>query len=401
MPSKLNYISKKIKKQLTHSSWIRKMFETGNELKIKYGAENVFDFSLGNPDAPPPDAFFDCYSKLCCERKPENHSYMPNAGYPDTRNKLASRLSEIYDKKISINNLIMTSGAAGAINIALKSILNKRDEVILIAPYFAEYIFYVDNHGGIIEIADSTSDFDIDIKNIEKSISDKTSAIIINSPNNPTGKVYSESNLVQLADLLRKYSEKFGRPIYIISDEPYRNIIYDDRKIPSMLNIYQNTIIVNSYSKELSLPGERLGYALINPDCEGKLELFDAMVMCNRILGFVNASATMQRVIGNLIYEYSVQVDKFLYERRRNILYDFLTSAGYEIYKTEGAFYLFVKSPIEDDVKFKDILLSENILAVPGTGFGRSGYFRLAYCVSEKTIFGSFPGFKRAIEKVK
>ncbi len=377
------------------------MFETGNELKQKFGADNVYDFSLGNPDAPPPEAFFEYYSKLCSERKPENHSYMPNAGYADIRQKLAVRLSDIYAKRISPNNLIMTSGAAGAINIALKSILNKNDEVILIAPYFAEYIFYVDNHNGQIEIADSTKDFDIDISNIEKSISNKTAAIIINSPNNPTGKIYSESNLIQLADLLKKHSKINGRPIYIISDEPYRNIVYGDKPIPSILNIYPDSIIVNSYSKELSLPGERIGYALINPDCEGKQELFDAMVMCNRVLGFVNASATMQRVVGTLVYESAVQVDKILYERRRNMLYEYLTSVGYEIYKPEGAFYLFVKSPIDDDVKFKDILLKQNILAVPGTGFGRSGYFRLAYCVGEKTILGSFPGFKKALEKAK
>lgn len=288
-----NFVSDKIKNSITKSSWIRKMFEKGGELKKKFGDNNVFDFSLGNPDVPPPVKFFETNANLAQCRNPKNHSYMPNSGYIQSREILARHLSTVYGKNITADNLVMTSGAAGAINIMLKSILNPHDEVILIAPYFAEYIFYIDNHNGIVKIAESSENFDIDISEIEKNLSPRTRAIIINSPNNPTGKVYTEDNLKKLAQLLEAKSETNGRPIYIISDEPYRKIIYDDNKVPSILKIYKNSLIANSYSKDLSLPGERIGYALINPDCAGKRELFDAFTLCNRICGFVNAPATM------------------------------------------------------------------------------------------------------------
>jgi aspartate aminotransferase len=393
------YISKKIAKQMEASSWIRKMFETGAELKQKYGAENVFDFSLGNPDVPPPEIFFDVYSKKASEKNFRNHSYMPNAGYPDVRKKLGDHLTQIHNKNVTADNLIITCGAAGAINIILKSILNNDDEVILIEPFFAEYIFYVDNHNAKHIIANSEENFDLNIENIEKVITEKTRAIIINSPNNPTGKIYSEENLIKLSNLLTKYSEKFNHPIYILSDEPYRNIVYDNITVPSILNIYPDSIIAHSYSKELSLAGERIGYVLINPDCEGKSELFNAIVMCNRICGFVNAPATMQRVIGEIINKDNNSVDVGIYENRRNLFYDFLIKTGYKVYKPEGAFYFFVKSPIEDDVAFVNKLLEEKILVVPGRGFGRSGYFRISYCVNENIIKGSFSGFEKCLTK--
>lgn len=391
----INYISEKIANQMEASSWIRKMFETGAELKQKFGAENVFDFSLGNPDVPPPNVFFEVYSKLASEKNYSNHSYMPNAGYPAVRQKLAESLSKIHNLNIKANNLILSCGAAAAINIILKSILNKDEEVIIIEPFFAEYIFYIDNHNGKVVIAESEDNFDINIDNIKKLINNKTKAIIINSPNNPTGKIYSETNLKKLSELLSEFSDKFEHPIYIISDEPYRNIVYDNAKIPSILNIYENSIIAHSYSKELSLAGERIGYVLINPLCKGCSDLFNAIVMCNRICGFVNAPATMQRVLGEIINKENNNIDVNIYKKRRDIFYDFLINAGYSVQKPEGAFYFFVKSPIEDDVLFVNKLLNEKILVVPGRGFGRKGYFRISYCVDEKIIRGSFEGFKK------
>ncbi len=376
------------------------MFENGRELKLKYGEENVFDFSLGNPDVAPPKKFFDIYSKITQNTKTSDHSYMPNAGYISTREKLANYLSKIYNKKISANNLILTSGAAGAINIALKSILNPEDEIIIISPFFPEYIFYIDNHNGQPIIVDSDENFDLNIENIEKKITQKTKGIIINSPNNPTGKVYSKNKLSDLSKLLEKYEKKYNHPIYIISDEPYRNIVYDKIEIPSLLELHPNTIIANSYSKELSIPGERIGYALINPDCAGKDILFDALVLCNRICGFVNAPATIQRVLEKLIEDYEA-VNIKLYEVRRNKICDMLKEIGYELTKPAGAFYLFPKSPIEDDIEFINILLKENVLCVPGSGFGRKGYFRIAYCVDEKIIEKSYNGFKNAFLSAK
>ncbi|HON56690.1 MAG TPA: pyridoxal phosphate-dependent aminotransferase [bacterium] len=388
------YISKKIENYISSASWIRKMFEAGAELKKKFGAENVFDFSLGNPDVPPPAKFFEILKNKSLEINPINHGYMPNAGYAATREKLAETLKKIYNApQIEANNIIMTTGAAGAINIALKSILETGEEVIIIAPYFVEYKFYIDNHNGVPIVAESTENFDLDINELEKKITVKTRAIIINSPNNPTGKVYTKSNLQKLAELLEHYSNKHGRPIFIISDEPYISIVYENLEAPSLLNIYKNTIIANSYSKELSLPGERIGYALINPQCEGKKELFDALTLCNRICGFVNAPALMQRIIAELT---DVKVNITIYQKRRDLFYDMLIDLGYELYKPEGAFYLFVKSPIVDDVQFVNKLLQYNILAVPGIGFGRAGYFRLAYCVNENVILNSRSGFEKA-----
>lgn len=394
------YISDKISAQMEASSWIRKMFETGAELKKKFGDENVFDFSLGNPDVPPPDIFFEVYSKKSSEKNFKNHSYMPNAGYPAVREKLANHLLNIHSKNITANDIILTCGAAGALNIILKSILNKDDEVILIEPFFAEYIFYVDNHNGKHIVANSDENFDLNIESIKSKLTPKTKAVIINSPNNPTGKVYTEDNLKKLAAVLKDYSEKNNNPIFIISDEPYRNIVYDNLNVPSLLDIYEDSIIAHSYSKELSLAGERIGYVLLNPDCKGKKELFNAIVMCNRICGFVNAPATMQRVLGDIIDKDNNSVDVKIYEKRRNLFYDFLVETGYEVYKPEGAFYFFVKSPISDDVKFVNLLLNEKILVVPGRGFGRSGYFRISYCVDEKIIKGSFTGFKNVLKKL-
>jgi len=394
------YISKKINNYISKSSWIRKMFEKGNELKQKFGANNVYDFSLGNPDVAPPKSFFENLKKLSEDVNPVNHKYMPNAGYPVVRKKMSKHLSEIYKKKCNENNIVMTTGAAGALNITLKTILDKDDEVIIISPYFVEYIFYIDNHGGKAVIVESDENFDINIEEIEKNITKKTKAIIINSPNNPTGKVYTKENLIQLSNVLKKVSEQYNNVIYLISDEPYRNIVYDDIKIPSVFEIYKDSVVVNSYSKELSLPGERIGYALINPDCEGNEILFNGLVLCNRISGFVNAPALMQRLVVTLLDE-KVNVD--IYEKRRNLLYNHLKECGYEIQKPEGAFYFFIKVPSKkiDDIEFVNLLQEENILAVPGIGFGRKNYFRLSYCVNENIIKGSFEGFKKAILKVK
>jgi len=373
------------------------MFEAGAELKQKFGADKVFDFSIGNPDVPPPAVFYEVYRQVCLSAKPEHHSYMANNGYYSTRQKLAAHLSDIYNVSVKPENLVITTGAAGALNIAIKSIVNANDEIIIVAPYFVEYKFYIDNHNAKTVVVESDIDFNLDISKISAALTEKTRAIIINSPNNPTGKIYSRENLVELAKLLNEHSRKIQRPIFILSDEPYRSIVYENKEMPSICEIYENTIIANSYSKEFSLPGERIGYALINPRCAGAAKLADALTLCNRICGFVNAPATMQRVIEQML---TARVDVDIYKKRRDIFYNGLKEIGYTLYKPEGAFYLFVKSPLADDVAFVQRLLDYNILAVPGIGFGRAGYFRLAYCVNEQIIQSAMPCFKKAIENL-
>ncbi|MCX7982403.1 MAG: pyridoxal phosphate-dependent aminotransferase [Syntrophales bacterium] len=389
-------ISGKIRNFILQSSMIRKMFEEGLELKRKYGEEKVFDFSLGNPDVPPPDSFQKELERVVEETIPGKHNYMPNAGYPATREAVAQSLRDIHGVEITGENVVMTCGAGGALNVIFKTILDPEEEVIVPTPCFVEYGFYVDNAGGVIKFVSSDETFGLDLLSVERAINEKTKAILINSPNNPTGRVYDEKTVHALGNLLKEKSKERGRPIFLVSDEPYREIVYDGVRVPSVFGAYENSIIATSYSKSLSLAGERIGYLAVHPRCEGVEELMAGLILCNRMLGFVNAPALMQRVITRIP---RATVDVKIYERKRNALYQMLKEAGYNCVRPEGAFYLFPRSPIEDDRAFVEILKKHLILAVPGSAFLGPGYFRLAYCVSDRTIEGAREGFCAALRE--
>ncbi|MBN1847187.1 MAG: pyridoxal phosphate-dependent aminotransferase [Deltaproteobacteria bacterium] len=390
--------SKKIQASIEKSSWIRKMFEEGTKRKAQFGDENVFDFSLGNPNLEPPAEFKQVLKELINDTSPGQHAYMANAGYEFTRQAVADYLSRSNSGKLGSNDIVMTVGAGGALNVILKTILNPGEEVIIPAPYFVEYNFYLDNHQGIPRIVNTKPDFSLDLDAIEAVISERTRAVLINSPNNPTGKVYSAEELGELGKLLRNDCKRKGDVIYLISDEPYRKIAYDGISVPSIFDAYEESFVGTSFSKDLSLPGERIGYIAINPQMTNKEAMAEGLVLCNRILGYVNAPALMQRAVARLL---DTSVDISIYQKKRDILYDGLTSFGYVCHKPEGAFYLFPKTPIEDDVAFITTLQEENILTVPGSGFGGPGFFRIAYCVSDSTIERSLPGFERVIKKFK
>ncbi|MFH1243540.1 MAG: pyridoxal phosphate-dependent aminotransferase [Pseudomonadota bacterium] len=390
--------SKKIQASIERSSWIRKMFEEGNLRRVKYGAENVFDFSLGNPDLPPPARFMEVLKDLINDPSPSRHAYMPNAGLLETRQAVAGYLNKYNRSSFTPDDIVMTVGAGGALNVVLKTILNPGDEVVIPKPYFVEYDFYLDNHQGVPRPVATKGDFSLDFDAISGAVTERTRAILIDSPNNPTGKVYQEGELRELARLLSHYSQKLGEPIYLISDEPYRKIIYDGISVPSIFDLYKESFVVTSFSKDLSLPGERIGYAAANPEMSDKKMLVAGMILSNRVLGYVNAPALMQRAIPFLLEE---SVDVLVYQKRRDMLCGSLASFGYDFVKPGGAFYLFPRTPIEDDVAFVASLQEENILTVPGSGFGGPGHFRIAYCVSEDVISLALPGFEKAIKKVK
>jgi aspartate aminotransferase len=390
-------VAKKMQAFAEKSSWIRKMFEEGARMKAEYGADNVFDFSLGNPDVPPPEKFGEVLRDLAENDQPGVHSYMPNGGYPFVREALAAKLSEEQGVELAMGDILMTCGAAGGLNVIMKSLLDPGDEVIILAPFFVEYNFYVDNHGGVTRIVNTDEEFNIDLEAIEAALSEKTKVVLINSPNNPTGQVYSAESLQALGKLLDNAGEKFCTSIYLVSDEPYRKIVFDGLEVPSIMAATTNSIVVSSYSKDLSLPGERIGYIAVHPSMHEKTALLDAMTLANRILGFVNAPAMMQRVVARL---QDVSVDASIYERRRKVFCEVLDNAGFEYVKPRGAFYLFPRHPI-DEGEFCAILQEENILAVPGRGFGAPGYIRLAFCIDEKVIAASAEAFKRAMAKAK
>ncbi len=390
-------VAKKMQAFAEKSSWIRKMFEEGAKMKAEFGAENVFDFSLGNPDVPPPVKFTRVLKDLAEHDKPGVHAYMPNGGYPYVRESLSRRLSVEQNVSLTQGDIIMTCGAAGGLNVVMKSLLDPGDEVIILAPFFVEYNFYVDNHGGVTTVVATDAEFNLDLDAIEAALTEKTKAVLINSPNNPTGQVYSADSLQALGQLLDKTGEKNCRTIYLISDEPYRKIVYDNLVVPSVMEATTNAIVVSSYSKDLSLPGERIGYIAVHPEMKDKIAMLDAMTLANRILGFVNAPAMMQRVVEQL---QDVSVDSSIYEKRRETFCTVLDDAGFEYVKPKGAFYLFPKTPI-NDVDFCTILQQEKILAVPGRGFGAPGYIRLAFCVDDAVIARSADAFKRVMAKAK
>ncbi len=391
-------ISQKIKAASAQSSMIRKMFEQGPILKKKFGADKVYDFSLGNPNVEPPENFKEELKIIAQEIIANKHGYMHNAGYAETRQVIAAKINRIHGLKLDGEHVIMSCGAGGALNVIFKALLDPQDEVVVPVPFFMEYTAYVDNYGGVLRKAKTTDDFSLDVAAIAAAVNDKTKAILINSPNNPTGKVYSAQNISDLARMLNKKSSELKKTIYLVSDEPYSEIVYDDVVVPNIFSAYKNSIIAYSYSKTLSLPGERIGYIAVNPEIEEAEELLNALILCTRISGFVNAPALMQRIVARL---QDVKVDVDVYKRKRDLLCSGLEKAGYKFEKPQGAFYLFVQSPIPDDVAFVQMLLKRNILVVPGSGFAAPGYFRIAYCVDDATIVNSMDGFAEAIKECK
>ncbi len=386
-------VSKKIRAALESASWIRRMFEEGAELKARLGPDKVCDFTLGNPDLEPPPRFKEALREAAADPRPGLHGYMPNAGLPAAREALAAFLRQRYGELFTAGDLILTCGAAGGLNLALKALLDPGDEVIILAPYFPEYLFYVDNHGGLPRVVETDARFNLDPAAIGAALSPRTRALILNSPHNPTGQVYEEAALRELGRLLTDFGERRGEPVYLLADEPYGRLVYDGVTLPNLFQIYPHTILITSSSKELSIPGERLGLAAVSPRAADREELVAGMVLANRILGFVNAPALMQRVVAAVAGE---AVEVAPYARRRELFAQVLREAGYDFVMPRGAFYFFPQAPGGDDLAFVARLKAENILAVPGRGFGRAGYFRLAFCVPEEVIERAAPGFRRA-----
>lgn len=389
-------ISQKLKHELKNSSWIRRMFERGAELKAEYGTQNIYDFSLGNPDLESPPGFNKVLKKEAAKKGPFLHGYMSNAGYPETREAVAKMLSEETGLEFDQELVIMTVGAAGAMNVALKSLLDPGDEVIVFKPYFVEYDFYIDNHQGQKVMAETNEKLLPDLEDLEKKISKKTKAVIVNSPNNPTGRVYPKPLLKKLGSLLDTKSQEIGRTIYLIADEPYKKIIFNGHQYYSPFKIYDNTLLAYSFSKDLSLAGERIGYLGISPQLDVVEDMIASATMVNRTLGYINAPALMQRVIRQVLNE-KVAID--IYRSRRDTIYNALNEIGYDVIEPEGTFYIFPQSPIEDDLKFTKALQKELVLTTPGTGFHKPGYFRISFCVEERVLEGAIPIFEKVFKK--
>lgn len=385
-------IANKIASHISKSSWIRRMFEEGERLRQEFGADNVYDFTLGNPDVEPPAAFQRELLELARTPLPGMHRYMNNAGYAETRAAVAAKLARDSGIEVTGNHVIMTCGAGGALNVVLKTILNPGEEVIILAPFFVEYKFYIDNHGGVpVEVWTDRATFQLDIAAIEQALTPKTRAILICSPNNPTGVIYPEESLRRLGDLLKNLHRRNGHLIYVISDEPYARIAFDGKQVPNIFPLVESSIIVTSHSKDLALPGERIGYLAANPRMDTALQFMEGAVFSNRVLGFVNAPALMQRLVANLQDE---SVDVADYQAKRDLLVSELTGMGFSMVTPDGAFYLFPKSPLADDVEFVKLAQKHRILLVPGAGFGAPGFFRIAYCVDMKMIEQSLPAWR-------
>ena len=393
-------ISKKMVGYVEASSIIRAMFEEGKQLASIHGAENVYDFSLGNPNLAPPEELKQAIIDILNNESPTYvHGYMSNSGYEDVRSTIAESLNKRFKMDFSEKNLIMTVGAAGGLNVALKTILNPGDEVITFAPYFGEYRSYVSNYdGNLVVVSPNTVNFQPNLKEFREKITAKTKVVIINSPNNPTGVIYSEKTIQELSDILREKQREFGTSIYLISDEPYRELAYDGITVPYIPKYFENTIVGYSYSKSLSLPGERIGYLVIPDTVDDFENVLSAANVANRILGFVNAPSLLQRAVAKCV---NAEVNLEAYNKNREALYKGLTEIGFECIKPEGAFYMFVKSPIENDKDFANIAKKYNILVVPGSAFACPGYVRIAYCVSYETIINALPKFKNLMDEIK
>lgn len=377
---------------------IRKMFEESISLKQRFGDENVFDLSLGNPVMQPPPEFFDELRRIAENPPPGIHRYMPNAGYVETRGAVAEQLVAETGLGFSHNEIVMTCGAGGALNVVFRTLLNPGDEVIIFAPFFVEYHFYADNHAASCRVVPPDENFLPNMQAFRDAINERTKIVLINSPNNPTGVLYSASVLDELCDVIRQKEAEYGHEIFLVSDEPYRKLLFDGLEYPHIFHHHDRSIVATSYSKDLALPGERIGYIAAHPGYDAKAELMDGLVFCNRILGFVNAPALMQHIVRSL---QSVSVDIGEYEAKRDFLYDNLTRMGYRLVKPQGAFYMFPSSPVPDDVAFVAELQEHNVLIVPGTGFGLPGYFRISYCVDDRTLEGSLKGFEAVMQKYR
>jgi aspartate aminotransferase len=382
-------ISKTIARQLENASWIRRMFEEGARLKRERGADAIFDFSIGNPDVEPPPAVMDALRRVVASNRTGSHGYMANPGYPEIRETVAGKLRRETGLAFTAEDIFMTVGSAGACNVILKSILDPGDEVIVLMPCFSEYQFYIANHGGCMVPVETDASFLPDVERIGAAITPRTRAIILNTPNNPTGRVYPESILRDLERLLADAVQ----PITVISDEPYKSFVFDGQRQPEVASLIANTAICNSWSKSLGLAGERIGYLALSPQLADAPQLRRACAFANRILGFINAPAIWQWVMLETAEE---TIDVAAYEHKRNVLCDALGAIGYEVRRPDGSFYIFLKTPIPDDIVFAQLLAAEGVLAVPGTGFGRSGYVRLSLTIPLERIEKSIGGFTRA-----
>ena len=389
-------ISTKVKDSLSRASWIRKMFEEGDRLSQIHGRDKVYDFTIGNPDLEPPAAFKERLLELAEHPIPGMHRYMSNAGYPEARQSIAAHLNRKTGIDLNVGQIVMAVGAGGGLNVVFKTLLDPGDEIIVSSPYFVEYGFYVNNHGGKLVVVKSRPNFQLDLTAIAAAITPQTKAIMINSPNNPTGVIYGEALLKDLAVIIRQKEAQFGKTLYLISDEPYSSLVYDNQTVPSVLNIFDHSLLVTSHSKDLAIPGERIGYIAINPKIPEVEMLFDGLVFATRVLGFVNAPALMQRLVASLQGQ---SVGTAVYQERRDLLYNHLTKIGFKLVKPQGAFYLFPESPIPDDIAFVQAATQHNLLLVPGSGFGAPGYFRIAYCVPKETIINSLPAFTALAEE--
>ena len=381
------------------SGVIRKMFEEGAVLKAKYGEDKVYDFSLGNPDLDPPKKVIDAINSVAASESHLCHGYMPNAGYKETREAMAKKTSIEQGVPVDFSNVVIAVGAAGALNVIFKALLNPGDEVIVPCPYFTEYDHYIHNHGGEIVRVKTKADFGLDASTIEAALTSKTAAILINSPNNPSGRIFSDEEISAVVEVLKAHGKKTGRYPYLICDEPYRAITYGGKKVAAVFPKYEYSVVATSFAKNLSLPGERIGYVCSNPaNPEGK-DFIAAAIFATRILGFVNAPAFFQKVITK---SWDAECDYSLYEKRRNELLEVMDYAGLKYAVPDGAFYLFVKVPDgwnDDDMAFTNHLKKYNILCAPGSGFGGKGWFRIAYCCSESTILNSKEAFKKAVQE--
>jgi aspartate aminotransferase len=388
-------IAQKIKHYMESASWIRDMFEEGIRLKQQHGEDNIFDFSLGNPVMEPPPVVHTTLRQLLKDPPAGMHRYMPNVGYAETRAAVAAQLAKETGVAFTAEHIVMCVGAAAGINVVLKTLLDPGDEVVFFAPYFVEYHFYVDYHGGVAKVVPTDAHFDLDLEALEAALTPRSKVVLINSPNNPTGVISPATILKQLGELLQRKEREFNTKIYLLSDEPYKKLIYGGLKYPEIYLHHPNSMSVTSHAKDLALPAERIGYIAVNPACADLTDLISGMSFTTRTMGFVNAPALMQRA---LVHLQGVTVDIQRYERQRNFFCDTLSAMGYQLVRPQGAFYIFPKSPIEDDVAFVKALQAKHILTVPGRGFGTPSHFRIAYCVEDRTIERAMDGF-RAVAK--
>jgi aspartate aminotransferase len=391
-------IAERTIKGIAKGSYIRRMFEEGIALKKIHGNDKVFDLSLGNPILEPPAEFRDELKELVSSPYPGMHAAVPGAGDEEARSSIADRLHEVTGVNYREDDIVMAFGTAGAVNIVFKTLLDSGDEVISFTPNYFEYEQYAGNHGGMVKYLPSDSNFDPDFEVLERNISKKTKAVVVNSPNNPTGHVYQHDVLKKLAEVILRSSEKINRRIYVVSDDVYTNLYFGEGYCPRIAGYYPHTIITTSYSKDLSLPGERIGYVAVNPECEDRDDIIKGLIYSNKSLGFINAPAVMQKAVRNM-QDISVSIDE--YRNKRDFLYDNLTKMGYSIVKPQGAFYIFPASPIEDDEKFIHELKDLLVLTVPGFVFEAPGYFRISYCIDDETIHNCLEGFEKAMRKYR